>query len=246
MSVEATSKTIRSYLDALVARGDFADYFTDDVSWTTVGGGQELHGRGPVRDFLIWMHTQAFNARPKIKTLVVGGGQAALEADFVGTHTGEFLGMPASGKSVQVPYCVVYDLQHESLPFAPTSPWTCSPNSSSERATPAPGTVTSNFGLLRLLRCAGRLRAATRPDRPEPLTTPSIAAGIASRLDHQGQREERSNSVPIEVGLANWTDQGTRDFCGSVQRAEGFRDLVEQAGGRVREMVSTWCWSAYR
>jgi hypothetical protein len=30
--VEATSKTIRFYLDALVARGDFADYFTDDVS----------------------------------------------------------------------------------------------------------------------------------------------------------------------------------------------------------------------
>jgi steroid delta-isomerase-like uncharacterized protein len=115
MSVEATSNTIRSYLDALVARGDFADYFTDDVSWTTVGGGQELHGRGPVRDFLIWMHTQAFNARPKVKTLVVGDGQAALEADFVGTHTGEFLGMPASGKSVQVPYCVVYDLQHEKI-----------------------------------------------------------------------------------------------------------------------------------
>ena len=34
MSVEARSKTIGSYLDALVARGDFADYFTDDVSWT--------------------------------------------------------------------------------------------------------------------------------------------------------------------------------------------------------------------
>jgi predicted ester cyclase len=112
MSVEATAKTIRSYL---VARGDFADYFTNDVSWTTIGGSQELHGRGPVRDFLIWMHTQAFNARPKIKTLVVGDGQAALEADFVGTHTGEVLGMPASGKSVQVPYCVVYDLQHNRI-----------------------------------------------------------------------------------------------------------------------------------
>jgi predicted ester cyclase len=133
LSVEATSKTLRSYLDALVARGNLADYFTDDVSWTTVGGGQELHGRGPVRDFLIWMHTQAFNAHPKIKTLVVGDGQAVLEADFVGTHTGEFLGIPASGRSVQVPYCVVYDLQQErSPPFAPTSPWTCSPNSSSE------------------------------------------------------------------------------------------------------------------
>jgi steroid delta-isomerase-like uncharacterized protein len=116
MSVEATSKTMRSYLDALVARGDFADYFTDDVTWTTVGGsGQDMQGREPVRDFLLWMHTQAFDARPRVKTLIVGDGHAALEADLVGTHTGEFLGMPASGKSVQVPYCVVYDLQDDKI-----------------------------------------------------------------------------------------------------------------------------------
>jgi steroid delta-isomerase-like uncharacterized protein len=115
MSVEATSGTMRSYLDAFLARGDFADYFTDDVTWTMVGSGQHLEGRGPVRDFLIWMHTQAFDAHPKVKTLVIGDGQAALEADFVGTHTGEFLGIPATGKSVQVPYCVVYDLQDDKI-----------------------------------------------------------------------------------------------------------------------------------
>ncbi len=106
---------MRSYLDALIARSGFADYFTDDVTWTTVGGGQQLQGREPVRDFLIWMHTQAFDAHPKVKTLVVGDGQAALEADLVGVHTGEFLGMPATGKSVQVPYCVVYDLDDDKI-----------------------------------------------------------------------------------------------------------------------------------
>jgi steroid delta-isomerase-like uncharacterized protein len=115
MSVEATSKTMRSYLDALVARGDFADYFTDDVTWTTIGTEQNVQGREPVRDFLIWMHTHAFDAHPKVKTLVVGDGQAVLEADFVGTHTGEFLGMPATGKSVQVPYCVAYDLRDDKI-----------------------------------------------------------------------------------------------------------------------------------
>src|SRR5512132_4377153 len=115
MTLEATSETMRSYLDALVARGDFADYFTEDVTWTTVGSGQELQGRQPVRDFLVWMHTQAFDAHPKVKTLVVADGQAALEADLVGTHTGEFLGIPATGKSVQVPYCVVYDLHDDKI-----------------------------------------------------------------------------------------------------------------------------------
>jgi uncharacterized protein with GYD domain len=43
--------------------------------------------------------------------------------------------------------------------------------------------------------------------------------------------------MPIYVGLVNWTDQGTREFRGSVERANGFRQLVEQAGGQVREMV---------
>jgi steroid delta-isomerase-like uncharacterized protein len=115
MSVETTAQTMRSYLDALLARGDFADYYADEVTWTTVGANQELQGRQPVRDFLIWMHTQAFDAHPKVKTLIVGDGQAALEADFVGTHTGEFLGIPASGKSVQIPYCVVYDLRDDKI-----------------------------------------------------------------------------------------------------------------------------------
>ena len=115
MTVEATAQTMRSYLDAFLARGNFADYFTDEVTWTTVGADQELQGRQPVREFLIWMHTQAFDAHPKVKTLVIGDGQAALEADFIGTHTGEFLGIPATGKWVDVPYCVVYDLQSDKI-----------------------------------------------------------------------------------------------------------------------------------
>jgi steroid delta-isomerase-like uncharacterized protein len=115
MSVEATADTMRSYLDALLARGDFADYFTDDVTWTTIGTDQTMQGREAVRDFLVWMHTQAFDARLRVKTLVVGDGQAVLEADLVGTHTGEFLGMAATGKSVQVPYCVVYDLRDDKI-----------------------------------------------------------------------------------------------------------------------------------
>jgi uncharacterized protein with GYD domain len=45
--------------------------------------------------------------------------------------------------------------------------------------------------------------------------------------------------MPIYVGLGNWTDQGTKDFHGAVQRGNAFREAVEQAGGRVRELVWT-------
>jgi predicted ester cyclase len=142
MPVDATAQTMRANLDAFLARGDFADYYTDDVTWATVGADQELQGRQPVRDFLSWMHTQAFDAHPKVKTLIIADGQAALEADFVGTHIGEFLGMPPTGKSVQVPtaWSTTYRTIR-SRPCAPTSPWTCSPNSSSDQVCRGPSTT---------------------------------------------------------------------------------------------------------
>jgi uncharacterized protein with GYD domain len=45
--------------------------------------------------------------------------------------------------------------------------------------------------------------------------------------------------MPLYVGLGNWTDQGTKDFRGAVQRGNSLRVAVEQAGGRVRELVWT-------
>jgi uncharacterized protein with GYD domain len=60
---------------------------------------------------------------------------------------------------------------------------------------------------------------------------------VAGDVAERELRQERP--MPIYVGLGNWTDQGTKDFRGSVQRGNGFRELVEQAGGRVRELVWT-------
>ena len=45
--------------------------------------------------------------------------------------------------------------------------------------------------------------------------------------------------MPTYVALGNWTDQGTTNFGGAVQRANGFREMVEKAGGRIRELVWT-------
>ena len=44
----------------------------------------------------------------KVRTLIAEHGQAVLEAEFIGTHTGDFLGMAATGKPVNVSYCVLY------------------------------------------------------------------------------------------------------------------------------------------
>ncbi len=40
----------------------------------------------------------------------MGAGHAFVEVDFVARHIGEFAQIAATGKAVNVPYCVAYDL----------------------------------------------------------------------------------------------------------------------------------------
>jgi predicted ester cyclase len=115
MSVESTTQVMNDYLDALVKQGDFGRYFAEDVVWTTTETGDEVRGRDAVRDFIVAFHTQAFHARPEIKALTVGDGKATLEADFVGTHAGEFAGVAATGAQLRVPYCVCYDVDGDRI-----------------------------------------------------------------------------------------------------------------------------------
>jgi predicted ester cyclase len=42
--------------------------------------------------------------------LTVAGDSAALEADFVAHHIGEFAGIAPTGRNIRVPYRVHYDL----------------------------------------------------------------------------------------------------------------------------------------
>jgi len=104
-------QVMQDYLDALVKRADFPAYFTDDVVATFEGTGHRASGRDAAGQLIRYVHEGAFDARPELKNLLTDGGKAAIEADFAGTHTGEFAGIPATGRAVRVPYSVVYDLR---------------------------------------------------------------------------------------------------------------------------------------
>ena len=110
MSVEETEGTIREYLDALLNGGDFAAFFADDVVWTTMETGDQIRGRDAVRDFIIALHSQLFDASPELGNVAVADGVAGLEAVFVGTHVAEFAGVSATGTAVRLPYSVFYDV----------------------------------------------------------------------------------------------------------------------------------------
>jgi steroid delta-isomerase-like uncharacterized protein len=104
-------QVMQDYLDALVKREDFPAYFTDDVVATFEGTGQRADGREAAGQLIRYVHQGAFDARMELKNLLVDEGKAAIEADFAGTHTGEFAGIPATGRDVRVPYSVLYDLR---------------------------------------------------------------------------------------------------------------------------------------
>lgn len=104
--------TMDGYIAALLARGAFADYFTEDVTIDIVGSGQTGQGRVAVEGMIRYVHEQAFDARAENIRLVVDGRGAGLEADFVGRHIGEFAGIAPTGRDVRVPYSVHYDLDH--------------------------------------------------------------------------------------------------------------------------------------
>jgi steroid delta-isomerase-like uncharacterized protein len=115
MSIESTRKTLTAYLESLVRRDPYGQYFADEATFTVMGAGQEVKGREAVEQFIRYFHEQAFDARPELKTTIIDDGIAAIEADFVGTHTGEFAGVSASGNKVNVPYAVTYDIQDDKI-----------------------------------------------------------------------------------------------------------------------------------
>jgi predicted ester cyclase len=111
----AARETMNEYLDALVQRGDYGRFFTDDAQFSIEGTDQSGEGREAVEGAIRYMHQDAFDARPEVKNLIVEGDKAALEADFVGVHVGDFAGVPPTGRSVRVSYSVVYDLEDDKI-----------------------------------------------------------------------------------------------------------------------------------
>ena len=110
MSIEETQTVIDDYFAALVAREDIAPYFSDDVVFELVDVGQRIEGRDEVVATIVELHEQTFDATPELTNAVIGEGTAASELVFVGTHTGDFAGIPASGQQVAVPYAAFYDV----------------------------------------------------------------------------------------------------------------------------------------
>ena len=102
------------YFDAVIANGDFGRFFHPDVAFFVIGGPQ-ASGRDDVVATIRAIHTQAFDAQMRKERVLVDESGALAELTFIGTHTGEFAGVPATGRSVKVPYVAAYDFAPDGL-----------------------------------------------------------------------------------------------------------------------------------
>lgn len=97
----------RRVLEAYVAQHD-TSMVAPDAVFHDVASGQDYIGREAIAGMLDHVYHVAFEARSETVRTVVGDGAAVLEAVLVGIHTGEFAGVPATGREVRVPLVVSY------------------------------------------------------------------------------------------------------------------------------------------
>jgi steroid delta-isomerase-like uncharacterized protein len=109
--MEANQRLMESYLEALTSNGDFGAYFADDVAFSMPDVGMDIRGKQDLVPTLIDWHQNIFDARVEVAGMVISGEHAAVELVFIATQMKEFLGIPATGKSVRAPYTVFYDLR---------------------------------------------------------------------------------------------------------------------------------------
>jgi steroid delta-isomerase-like uncharacterized protein len=111
VATRMTTDETRAVMDRYLSGEHAIDgVMADDVVFTVMATGQTFEGPEAVGGMLTYFYHGVFEAVAEPTNLVVDAGRAIGEWDFVGTHIGEFAGVPATGRQVRVPLAVAYDL----------------------------------------------------------------------------------------------------------------------------------------
>ena len=63
MSLERTQQTMNHHFEVMDRGGDFAEFYTADVTWTTTDTGQDVRGPSSIRDFIVALHNNMSDAQ---------------------------------------------------------------------------------------------------------------------------------------------------------------------------------------
>lgn len=112
MSADTNRRLIEQYL---ASNHEDISMMADDVVFTNMATGEEFIGRDALREMLRNVYHVAFDAHAESRAVIVDDSHAVLEGTIVGRHTGEFAGVPATGRDVRIPLCVVYDFRNDQI-----------------------------------------------------------------------------------------------------------------------------------
>jgi hypothetical protein len=105
MTVDDTRNVLEAYWKDHDPR-----YVAENAVFTMQPTGEEIRGRDAIAKHLAGFYHGALEARAVRTNAIFGDAQGVLEARVVGRHTGVFAGVPATGRDVDVPICVTYEL----------------------------------------------------------------------------------------------------------------------------------------
>jgi len=105
MSIDETRTVLEAYWVDHDPR-----FVAENAVFTMQPTGEEIRGRDAIAKHLAGFYHGALEARAVRTNAIFADGQGVLEARVVGRHTGVFAGVPATGREVDVPICVTYDV----------------------------------------------------------------------------------------------------------------------------------------
>lgn len=103
MAVESTREVIESYERGeprLAEHAVYVDVSTDEV----------YEGREAIRAWFRHKHGEVFDTEFERTHVIVEGDRAVQSGYLVGTHIGDYLGVPATGAPVRIPLVVIYEV----------------------------------------------------------------------------------------------------------------------------------------
>lgn len=104
------TRTTRNVLESYWKSHD-PSYVAEDAVFTMMPTGEEIRGREAIAEHLAGFYHGSLDARAEHVNSIVAEEKGLLEAVVVGSHTGEFAGIAASGRSVRVPIAVSYEVK---------------------------------------------------------------------------------------------------------------------------------------
>jgi predicted ester cyclase len=96
-------------------KGHNMEAVAEDAVFINMATGDSTKGRKAIGEMLHYLYSVAFDAKADVKHTMITEKTAMLEATFTGKQIGDFAGIAASGKQVNVPLCVIYDLNNEGM-----------------------------------------------------------------------------------------------------------------------------------